>query len=900
MMPNVDHALRFASRGWHVLPCVPGEKVPLTPHGYKDATTDSAQIAAWWTLWPDANVAIACGPSGLVIIDVDTKNGAGGLESWADLRGELGGAIEDTVVAETPSGGLHYYYLAGGQTIGPSVGKLAPGLDVRAGPSYVVAPPSCMPQGGYAWAMDCAPEDRAVAPLPTGLLGRLLPVHPHARAHAPAQQAVGRAISEGARNNTLTSLAGAMRRRGASLEAIEAALLAENARCTPPLADDEVRTIASSVARYAPAAGNGTGAPPPKAAADLTQWVRECLGKRASRETKLQVAEAIERHLLADGRLLVDLGQDAARGGRPYLVAGDGAVWALEADAVPTRLVLHDLGLNGSETTYRFVLEHLHMTCLKRGRRVTLARWQRADGNTLYVSCGPAHLVHVSAGVLGRFPNGTDDVWFAGDASYPEWEPADPVDPATLPAFRPRVKAPAEVPGYTAETQTALLCSWLAALLSGVRPLPLLLPLGPKGGGKSNLAKAVLAMLLGPGSSPAVPGQDVRDYWSLVTSRPFVLYDNLDGAVPSWLPDVLAATITGISDQRRELYTDAQTIDRPATAALAITTRTAAFARPDIAERCLPLLTGEFADADRLPDGDLLGGVATHRDGLLSWCALEAAALLRDRYGAPPGLPLRFVDFARLVWAYVRRHGRGEQAAYLLLALRQAQALTVGEADPLTEAIVTHFDAIAQGGFWEGSGRDLTRALTDAGADLPYLGGGKRVANCLREAKATLVLMGIELSERQDAQRHITFTLRARAQNAQNAQSVEVEHYDEGVLQGGPQDCALCADCASPPEEAPAFVPSADWQDVPEGVALPPGLVWRVNLATGRSEVRWPDLAPEPKSEPNRETVNACSKARLQDAGYFDEMTARMAPQEVQERLARIDQELAADDGWQG
>src|SRR5262245_30141034 len=69
-------------------------------------------------------------------------------------------------------------------------------------------------------------------------------------------------ITEGGRNSTLTSLAGTMRRRGMGGEAIEAALLAENeSRCTPPLADQEVRAIAASVGRYLPAAIADQGTP---------------------------------------------------------------------------------------------------------------------------------------------------------------------------------------------------------------------------------------------------------------------------------------------------------------------------------------------------------------------------------------------------------------------------------------------------------------------------------------------------------------------------------------------------------------------------------------------------------------------------------------------------------------
>jgi len=63
----------------------------------------------------------------------------------------------------------------------------------------------------------------------------------------------GERIPAGQRNQTLASLAGSMRRRGMSQEAIEAALLVENRRCGPPLPDTEVQRIAASIGRYAPA-----------------------------------------------------------------------------------------------------------------------------------------------------------------------------------------------------------------------------------------------------------------------------------------------------------------------------------------------------------------------------------------------------------------------------------------------------------------------------------------------------------------------------------------------------------------------------------------------------------------------------------------------------------------------
>jgi len=241
-------ARAYAARGWFVFPCKPGKKGPLTNRGFKNASNHADIIAGWWQRWPDANIGIACGPSKLVVVDVDAKNDQSGLESWADLRAELG-LNDETVTCETPTGGLHVYYEdADERDIRCSVGTLGEGLDVRAEGGYVLAPPSVHPDGGeYVWAMDCAPDEIEIVPLPASLAERL------AKARRAPAAPVGDRIAQGGRNSTLASLAGTMRHRGMSQEAIEAALLVENVgRCDPPLAEAEVRKVAQSIARYEP------------------------------------------------------------------------------------------------------------------------------------------------------------------------------------------------------------------------------------------------------------------------------------------------------------------------------------------------------------------------------------------------------------------------------------------------------------------------------------------------------------------------------------------------------------------------------------------------------------------------------------------------------------------------
>jgi hypothetical protein len=149
LSPLGQAALHYAERGLYVFPLVPRDKKPLTEHGYKDATADPAIIHAWWQRWPDANIGLDCGRSGLVVIDLD---GAEGLHSWATLAVALE-LNQKTRAARTGGGGLHLYFAApDGVHIGNSAGKLGEHIDVRGEGGYVVMPPSIHPNGNpYEW-----------------------------------------------------------------------------------------------------------------------------------------------------------------------------------------------------------------------------------------------------------------------------------------------------------------------------------------------------------------------------------------------------------------------------------------------------------------------------------------------------------------------------------------------------------------------------------------------------------------------------------------------------------------------------------------------------------------------------------------------------------------------------
>jgi hypothetical protein len=103
----LDAALNLAlDHGWFLYAIAAGTKKPLTEHGHHDASRTEFQIRKWWSsLYPGANVAVNLDLSGLLVLDLDAKNGATSID--AALRH---GRVPVTMWERSGGGGAHYYY----------------------------------------------------------------------------------------------------------------------------------------------------------------------------------------------------------------------------------------------------------------------------------------------------------------------------------------------------------------------------------------------------------------------------------------------------------------------------------------------------------------------------------------------------------------------------------------------------------------------------------------------------------------------------------------------------------------------------------------------------------------------------------------------------------------------
>ena len=136
---TLRQALAYARHGWPVFPCLPGQKIPATQHGYQDATTDEQQITEWFGRGFGWNLAIATGAPGPDVLDVD-QHGPAGNGYPAFTRLERAGLVDGaSAYVRTPAGGMHAYFTGSGQHNGRLPRHH---LDFRSHGGYILAPPS--------------------------------------------------------------------------------------------------------------------------------------------------------------------------------------------------------------------------------------------------------------------------------------------------------------------------------------------------------------------------------------------------------------------------------------------------------------------------------------------------------------------------------------------------------------------------------------------------------------------------------------------------------------------------------------------------------------------------------------------------------------------------------------
>jgi hypothetical protein len=285
-------ARKVAERGFPVFP-IKG-KAPLTPHGFKDASTDPSRVTALFNAAPNATgIGIPTGSfSGLVVVDRDGDS---------EEAQRIWDSLPPTVEVATARGHHRYYRVPEGTEV--EAWRPTPDVCLKGKGGYVAAAGSMHPSGvRYEFVEETKALE--IPELPSHLLKpEESPVGDKATpmgAKPTPFEDDGGPIYEGVRNRTLFFMALALKDTGASRESALQALLTQNqARCVPPLDEREVQTIVKSAFRY-PVRGRRT---PPEVVEALEllkrRWWQEPwrgVGGKTERDIVRCLIQFAERH----------------------------------------------------------------------------------------------------------------------------------------------------------------------------------------------------------------------------------------------------------------------------------------------------------------------------------------------------------------------------------------------------------------------------------------------------------------------------------------------------------------------------------------------------------------------------------------------------------------------------
>lgn len=239
-------AIEYTQKGLMCLPSAGNEKRPIVKWQNLEkisAGTTANYFDKYATKRPGIAILTGERSNGLVVIDIDNKNGHNGLKSIQEWERKHG-YFPETWQAETPNGGIHLYFKANGQY--KSCADVLDGVDIRAEGGLVIAPPTAINGKSYEFIVHNLPIAEANESV-LKLLGlkdrkkeKLLP-HEDSNINKMPSSTV--TVSEGGRTSYLVSIIGQQNFKGNKInkEHLKSMIREINKTdCNPPLTDQEL------------------------------------------------------------------------------------------------------------------------------------------------------------------------------------------------------------------------------------------------------------------------------------------------------------------------------------------------------------------------------------------------------------------------------------------------------------------------------------------------------------------------------------------------------------------------------------------------------------------------------------------------------------------------------------
>ncbi len=224
--PMIEHARHYLKKGCSVIPTAQNKKPLVNWREFRDRYPTEAEVDEWWTMWPDAGVAIITGKiSSVTVVDVE----AGG-----DIS-----KLPTTDTVKTGGGGWHFYYKYCPEMDNKT--RILPLTDIRGNGGYVIAPPSLHASGKRYEVISSSGR----ADFPSELFGG-------ERRSSKDWQEIMEGIPLGSRNTTATVVAGKLMRAFSPSEwesTVWIMMKKWNESNEPPLPEYELRNVYMSIGK---------------------------------------------------------------------------------------------------------------------------------------------------------------------------------------------------------------------------------------------------------------------------------------------------------------------------------------------------------------------------------------------------------------------------------------------------------------------------------------------------------------------------------------------------------------------------------------------------------------------------------------------------------------------------
>ena len=764
LMPSTDTPLPYASTarsyrdaGWLPLPLPFGAKFP-PPAGFtgaKGADPSDADVDGWVTRAGGGNVALRL-PDGVLGVDVDAYEAKPGAETLAGREAQWG-ALPPTVRSTARGAGVSGIRLF---RVPPNLqwpGEVGPGIEtVHRGHRYMVAPPSVQAAGTYEWldadGVTCpAPRPEDLPELPTAWVAGL------------TRGQTARDRSDVTDSDVDAFLAGLASGRPAAdiaetLRGLDVALTGSPAGRHPAM-------LSAVEALVGAGAGGAHGVRAALDAARATFLAAKESGARefdrALRGSVVRVLDGTVEVVAHADRLAFGEAMSASSPGTPAgarkskdddkrgearLTADDVLEFILgryrigrSTDgllfAVPTApgsaQIAREVRSIRSDVARRFRDERKAST----GRGVVIGREtlssaletaaayaEVADDYAVPVALraaqvGDDRVVLDLGDNTGRLVEVTARGWEIVEASAdtPLFRRSEATQALPVPARGGELDELRRLLDLQPDDPRWLLVQgWLVASLFSETPRPILWATGPQGSGKSTRARMILSLIEPADSLGREPGRNERDDTTSARGRYMVSFDNV-GQVSAHTSDWLCRLVTGVTDDRRALYTDdglRPVSYRRSGVATSLTLP------PGLGSDALERLV--LVDFTRLPadsrrsESALWTGYDAARPAMLGALLDLVALTLRHLPAASRehrARPYRMVDFGDILAALDRGLGLPADLGHLAAYVASVNAAQTERAldDPFTGAVLRV--VAAAGGTWSGTYEAALRAL---------------------------------------------------------------------------------------------------------------------------------------------------------------------------------------------